>query len=461
MRGIPRQAVEKNLPILGTDKRAQDIADKEHVCLWNQDNYGVDMSKPGAQAYYDSVFAMLAAWGVDYVKVDDLSRPTFQNMPELQAIRRAIDKTGRPMVLSLSPGATDIKAAEQVANNANLWRISDDFWDRWFSLRDQFWRLDLWSQHRKPGAWPDADMLPLGTLVMGARKTRFTPDEQYTVMTLWSIARSPLMHGGDLTKTDDLTLSLLTNDEVLAVNQHSHDNRQVFDRDGLIAWTAKADDGDTYLAVFNARDPLALDESNARQPAAVITSAATSEATIDTDLRGGQKLFLVATPVPRGDDTFQPVMWQAPRFVFGHGKERPLADFPWTHAEAQWDSTTFKDGAKGKDLHAQAAAIVEFAIPAGATRFKATARFPERDGKSPSQVRILTVVGTKANESQRSGLIVEVALSELGIAGAVSVRDLWTHRDFGALEGSVNPVVPFHGARIFRLHELNPQVAAP
>jgi aryl-phospho-beta-D-glucosidase BglC (GH1 family) len=451
MRGIPRQAVEKNLPILGTNRRAQDIADKEHVCLWNSDNYGVDMSKPGSQAYYDSVFAMLAAWGVDYVKVDDLSRPTIQNMPELQAIRRAIDKTGRPMVLSLSPGATDIKAAAEVAANANLWRISDDFWDRWFSLRDQFWRLAMWNQHRRPGAWPDADMLPLGTLVMGARKTRFTPDEQHTVMTLWSIARAPLMHGGDLTKTDDLTLSFLTNDEVLAVNQESRDNRPLFDKDGLIAWTAKAANGDSYLAVFNARDRIALNESNARQPAAVITSAANSEANIDTDLRGGKKLFLVATPVQQGDDSFQPVTWKAPRFVFRNGRERPLSDFPWTHAEAQWDSTAFKDGANGKDLHAQAAAIVEFAIPVGATRFKATAHFPERDGKSPNQVRILTVVGTSANEDKRPGLPVEVTLADLGITGEVKVRDLWTHTEIGTAKDSFNPLVPFHGARLFRL----------
>jgi alpha-galactosidase len=449
MRGIPRQAVEKNLPILGTEFHARDIADQEHVCLWNQDNYGVDMAKPGAQAYYDSVFALLAAWGVDYVKVDDLSRPTVQNLPELAAVRRAIDKTGRPMVLSLSPGATDINVAARVASQANLWRISDDFWDRWFSLRDQFWRLDQWSQHRRPGAWPDADMLPLGTLVLGARPTRFTPDEQHTVMTLWSIARSPLMHGGDLTRTDDFTLSLLTNDEVLAVNQQSTDNRQLFDREGLIAWTAKAPNRDRYLAVFNARDRIALDPGNAREPAAVITSAPDSAAVIRTDVRGGKKLFLVATPVQRGDDSFTPVLWQTPRFVFRSGRARPVGS--WVHAEAQWDSTAFKDGAHGKDLHAQAAAIVELAIPAGAIRFEATARFKERDGKSQSQVRVLTVVGTDANEDKRPGLPVEVTLADLGISSAVQVRDLWTHTDLGTAKDTFSPVVPFHGARLFRL----------
>ncbi len=447
MRGIPRQAVEANLPILGTALHAKDIADKDHICLWNSDNFGVEMSRPGAQAYYDSVFAMIASWGVDYVKVDDLSRPTFQNLPELAAIRRAIDKTGRPMVLSLSPGATDVKAAAQVAAHANLWRISDDFWDRWSSLRDQFWRLEMWNQHRKPGAWPDADMLPLGTLSLGARGTRFTRDEQHTVMTLWSIARSPLMHGGDMTKTDDFTLSLLTNDEVLAVNQRSSDNRPLFDHDGLIAWTAKEPaSGDVYLAVFNARDRIRLDESNARIPAAVITGAPDSAAVIDTDLRGGQKLFLVAAPVRQGDDTFQAVLWQAPRFVFRDGRERPLADFRWTSAEAQWDSASLtKDG-----LLAQATAIIEYPIPAGAVRFKATARFPKA-GASTSEVRILTVVGTGANQDKRPGLPIEVALADLGIAGEVAVRDLWTHTDLGTAKGTFSPVVPFHGARLLRL----------
>ena len=113
--------------------------------------YGVDMSKPGAQAYYDSVFALLAEWGVDYVKVDDLSRPYFQNRPEVEAIRHAIDKAGRPMVLSLSPGATDIRAADYVTTHANLWRISDDFWDRWQPLYEMFGRLEKWTPHRAPG----------------------------------------------------------------------------------------------------------------------------------------------------------------------------------------------------------------------------------------------------------------------------------------------------------------------
>jgi alpha-galactosidase len=179
---------------------------------------------------------------------------------EIEAIRRAIDRTGRPLVLSLSPGETALGAADHVKRHANMWRISDDFWDNWPALREQFARLARWNPHMGPGHWPDADMLPLGVIDMGRRSTRLTPDEQRTMMTLWSIARSPLIHGGDMTKTDAFTLSLLTNAEVIAVNQASTDNRPLFERDGLIAWVARVpDSGDRYLALFNTRDRLPAD----------------------------------------------------------------------------------------------------------------------------------------------------------------------------------------------------------
>ena len=252
MRGIPRAAVKANLPIIGTRYRAQDIADISSTCSWNVDMYGVDMRKPGAQAYYDSVFAQYAHWGVDFVKVDDLSRPYDAHAPEIEAIALAIARSGRPMILSMSPGETPLVKANHVKRHAQMWRISDDFWDDWALLEAQFTRLENWSVHCGDGHWPDADMLPLGRIAMGSRDSRLTPDEQRTLMTLWSIARSPLIMGGDLRHLDAPTLALLTNPEVVAVNQHSHLNKPVFWQDGYRLWTARPKDGDgLYIALFN------------------------------------------------------------------------------------------------------------------------------------------------------------------------------------------------------------------
>ena len=251
MRGIPRLAVEKTLPVLGASVHAADIADTSSTCPWNPDMYGVDMRKAGAQAYYDSVFALYASWGVDFVKMDDMSRPYDAHAAEIEAAHSAILNTGKRIMLSLSPGETPVARHDHVSKYAQMWRISDDFWDEWPLLEAQFTRLENWNEYRKPGAWPDADMLPLGRLALGERDTKFTPAEQTTVMTLWSIARSPLIMGGDLRHLDQLTLDLLTNAEVIAVNQKSSDNQPHFLADGRRVWTAKAENGDYYLALFH------------------------------------------------------------------------------------------------------------------------------------------------------------------------------------------------------------------
>jgi len=254
MRGAPRLAAERGLKVVGTDISIADIVDKRSVCTWNPDMYGVDMSKPGAQAYYDSVFSLLASWGVDFVKVDDLCRPYDSHMAEIEAIHRAIGRSGRPIVLSMSPGETPVVRGAHARKHAQMWRISDDFWDEWKMLDAQFTRLENWSPYIGDGGWPDADMLPLGRLALGERDTKFTPDEQCTLMTLWSIARSPLIMGGDLRHLDAPTKALLTNPEVIAVNQASSDNRPHFVEDGIRVWTARAANGDSYLALFNTGD---------------------------------------------------------------------------------------------------------------------------------------------------------------------------------------------------------------
>ena len=262
MRGIPRLAYERNLPILGTGYVARDIANPNSVCSWNSDMYGVDMSRLGAQAYYDSVFALFAQWGVDFVKMDDMSRPYSANWPEIEAAQAAIAASGRQMSLSLSPGETDLAWGPHAQRHAQMWRISDDFWDEWPLLRDQFARLAAWNGYRRLGAWPDADMLPLGLLSLGSRKTRFTPAEQQTLMTLWAIARSPLIMGGDLRALDAPTLRLLTNPALIELNQNSRNNMPVSNDGGRVVWTAENADGTArYLALFNISDrPLLIEQ---------------------------------------------------------------------------------------------------------------------------------------------------------------------------------------------------------
>ena len=258
MRGIPVLAVKQNLPVSGSKAKASEIYSPELQCGWLHDMYTIVAQKEGAQEYYNSIFNLYASWGVDYVKVDDLSKPYHQ--PEIELIRKAIDQSGRPMVFSTSPGATPLEKADHVMSHANLWRICDDFWDNWKMLKPQFKRCANWAPYVGEGHWPDADMLPLGHIALRAergndRMTGFTRPEQYTLMNLWAMFRSPLMFGGDLSTNDEFTLSLLTNDEVLAVNQNSSKNKQLKEDRGLIVWTADVPGtDDKYVAFFNIND---------------------------------------------------------------------------------------------------------------------------------------------------------------------------------------------------------------
>ena len=208
MRGIPRQAVTANTPVEGTEVHAADLANKYSVCRWNNDMYCLDMSRPGAHAYYDSIIRLYAGWGVDFIKADDILRPIHRD--EIAAIHRAILKTGRAIVLSLSPGPARAEDVEFLRENANMWRVSDDYWDEWRLLHENFTLIGIWGGVGRPGAWHDGDMLPLGRIGIVAERgtdsrSKFTPAEQRTVMSLWSIAQSPLIFGGDLPSNDEHT----------------------------------------------------------------------------------------------------------------------------------------------------------------------------------------------------------------------------------------------------------------
>lgn len=264
MRGIPRAAAQEHLPVLGSSQTAEEIANPFSICGWNPDMYGLRGETEGSQAYYDSLFELYAGWGVDYVKCDDICNTNlYKDNPysaahEIEMLHKAIEKCGRPIVLSLSPGPALIEKAWHYEKYANMWRITDDFWDKWELLLNMFERCELWQNHVKEGCFPDCDMLPLGYLGKGfgeERQTNFTRDEQVTMMTLWCIFRSPLMLGAEMTKLDDWTLSLLTNKKVLALLREGHRGVQVERDERHAVWAGLEEkEGTVYAALFNFRE---------------------------------------------------------------------------------------------------------------------------------------------------------------------------------------------------------------
>ncbi|MBQ7934331.1 MAG: glycoside hydrolase family 27 protein, partial [Lachnospiraceae bacterium] len=255
MRGIPRIAAHHHNAVWNCELPASEVAIASSVCPWNPDMYGVK-DTPAGQAYYDSLALMYADWGVDFIKCDDICRydqPSAKS--EIRMLAQAIEKSGRDMVLSLSPGPAIIDQAWYYEKYANMWRITDDFWDDWRLLKDMFRRCEIWQEHVSAGNYPDCDMLPLGYLGRGfgdERQTRFTPDEQQTMMTLWCLFGSPLMLGAEMTKLDADTLALLTNRKVLQMLDPATRPHQICRDDSKAIWEAvNKETGEHYVALFH------------------------------------------------------------------------------------------------------------------------------------------------------------------------------------------------------------------
>ncbi len=268
MRGIPRICAQNHTKIFGTDKTADQIANPFSISKWNGDMYGVDASKEGAEAYYDSLFALYAEWGIDFVKVDDICNTNmypdnpYSAEKEIELIAAAIEKCGRPIVLSLSPGPAVIEKAWHLKKYANMWRITDDLWDQWPLLLNMFTRCEVWQEHVSPGSWPDCDMLPIGKLGKGFGHEwmcNFSTEELHTMMTLWCLFRSPLMIGTELTNMSKETKDLLTNEEVLSVEKNTEDAFQFFRNENYAVWVTQNKSEITnkkiiYIACFNLTD---------------------------------------------------------------------------------------------------------------------------------------------------------------------------------------------------------------
>ena len=455
MRGIPRQAIEKNTPVFGTNLKAQDIAIKSSTCAWNPDMYGVDATKPEGQAYYNSIVQMYADWGVDYIKCDDISRP-YDNVQkaEIEALRNAIDKTGRPILLSLSPGATPITAADHVMNHANMWRITDDFWDRWGLLQAMFERMDSWTPFRGPGHFPDADMLPLG-IIEFKRPTNFTKNEQFTLMSLWAIGRSPLIFGGDMTKLDDFTKEMLTNPEMLKVNQQSTNNRQVSRDKNLVVWTADVpNSNDKYVALFNAQSKGDnLDLGNAEYTSPVIAGNGASQE-INVSIKGGKKLILFVTDGGNGND-WDHAVWVDP-VLHGSKGDLKLTDLTWINATAGWgeahvnrtcgNQPLMVDGKSVTGIGTHAPSVIIYDLPEGYESFSAKGVVTNNTASV-----VFGVMVNKGIVDFPAKSVVKVDFKAIGIKGKANVRDLWSHKDLGTFKGSFSSELSLHGAGLYRL----------
>jgi len=471
MRGIPMVAVERNLPIKGTTAKAKDIYSTGDQCRWLHDMYTIVPGRPGSQEYYNSLFELYAEWGLDLVKVDDLSSPIYFT-GEAEMIRKAIDRTGRKIVFSTSPGETPLDKAPHVQANANMWRTVGDFWDSWEQLKEHFDVFDRWNKWRAFGAYPDGDMLPMGRIGIRAergnpRMTNFTRDEQYTMMTLWSIFKSPLMFGGNLPDNDPFTDSLLTNKNMLAVLNYSTNNRPLFTEKDKAAWTAdEPGTGAKYLALFNKADQVVAEEEKAIWKSGLMDRNTPGQSKeLDIDITGKRKLYLVVT---NGDDNidWDHADWINP--VIYNGKDSlSLTSLNWVKASSGWGNARLNKAVSGNDLvvnkkkygkgiGVHSNAVIEYDIPEGYTRFKAMVGIDQAAAVQNvgSTVTFFVFTEDPSGPAPAAAMPVEVSLNELGFFTPCIITDLWTGKVVGTYSGTFAPVIRRHGAGLYKIEKV-------
>lgn len=258
LRGIPRQAVWARSPIFGAANiDASMIADTTSTGFGSSFMWGVDMSQPGAQAYYNSLFELYASWEVDYVLLDDggMGDTDPGYAAEIAAVRQAITQSGRDIVLQLASRLPEAQGGRTDAGNPY-----PTLKDNWSYLATQFTNLPTGVLTAEAGNWPAIGPMYLGRLSRrgpssSARQSRLTTDEVITHLTLWAISGSPLFYGGDLPSGNEWEHRLITNEEVLAVNQAGRRFRQLFRKGDQIVWVAETPDVDElYVALFNVSD---------------------------------------------------------------------------------------------------------------------------------------------------------------------------------------------------------------
>ena len=470
MRGIPKLAVERNTAILGSEARAKDIYNKEKLCTWLGDMYTVDAAKPGAQQYYNSLFKLYASWGVDFIKVDDLSRPYHKD--EIELIRKAIDECGRHIVLSTSPGETPIEFAGHISANANMWRIIDDFWDNWSQLNEHFSLFEKWIPYMKPGHWPDGDMLPLGRIGIRAergdnRMSKLTKDEQYTLISLFAICRSPLMFGGNLPDNDEFTLNLITNEEVLTVLKKSKNNKLLFNDGEKIIWIAdEIKSNSKFAALFYTSGQKPIVESKALWNSGIITyKNGEQSVNFKVNIDGFKKLYLVVTDGGDGSN-WDHADWIEPKLTGKEGSAN-LTDIKWRDATSGWGSATVNKSVMGNKLivdnreysngiGTHSNSIIEYDIPEGYDTFTSIAGLDKEciNHTEGATVKFHVFTQYPAGSPPEDSVLVSLKTDQLGIEGTCKVRDLWSKENLGEYTNEFSIYVKKHGAKLLKITEV-------
>lgn len=251
--GIPKAAVDQNTPIEGTPYHAKDIVDlsKGEKKNFNFDKmYAIDYSKPGAQEYIDSWARLFASYGIDYLKIDGVRN---QDIADVEAWAKALKKTGRPIHVELSNNL-DINHIDTWKNLSNGWRTDHDveaygtpYLASWKKISRRFDDAAEWQQHAQPGGWNDFDSLN----VANGSKDGITNDEKRSYVSLWAIAASQFVIGNDLTKLDDYGVNLLTNDEIIGVNQSGVTGKRLYKKTDSQVFYQTLSDGSYNIALFN------------------------------------------------------------------------------------------------------------------------------------------------------------------------------------------------------------------
>jgi hypothetical protein len=258
--GISRQAVSRNTPIKGTSYTAAQVADPSV----KENNYNckgmvrIDYDKPGAQEYTNSWVNMLAAWGVDYIKIDGMKN---SNAADVEAWSNAIRQSGRPMILDVTQGNLTTAVVPTLMKYANQWEFAPDVecyrcekhgssypLTSWADVAKRFNYVAEWQPYAGPGAFNDYDSIEVGN----GSNDGLTPVERQTQISLWALGAAPFILGVDLTHLDPTDLQkYLQNSAVLAVDQDSIAAKRVVNTGNRQVFAKREPNGDTIVGLFN------------------------------------------------------------------------------------------------------------------------------------------------------------------------------------------------------------------